>query len=330
MRAKVFTILRIFGCLALAVILHGWAALALFYCSFPGSPVLRWSAAIIYLAGVMGFIIFYRRHTQAFFFSLAGFAAVALWFSSIQPRRDGRYPPELTMPFAEIKGDQVTVHNVRNCRYRTAKDFDVDYETRTYDLGELKTLDFLVNYWGMKTIAHTFLSFGFSDGRYLAVSVEIRPETGKVYDMRQGFFKQYQLIYIWADERDLVALRTNYKNEEVYLYRTVVPPPDVQKLFLSMLRETNALYAKPQFYNTLTQSCTNTLAKHVAAARIGAIPFWKRRILTGDIDRRLYSEGALGGNLPFVELRRQANIDERAKQAEGDPQFSEKIRTHIQ
>ena len=316
-------------CFIVGLLAHGWAALAIYYCSFPSVIVLRVVLAVIYLSAVILFITINRRHVLAFVLSFLGFFVVVGWFSSIQPRADGFYPAELTLPFAEINNDTVTLHNVRNCAYRTKEDFDVHYETRVYDLKNLKTLDVLVNYWGMAAIAHTFLSFGFSDGQYLAVSVEIRPEVGKAYDMLQGFFKQYNLIYIWADERDLVRLRTNYKKEDVYLYRTTLPPGDVQKMFVSMLEGTNAIYRKPQFYNTFTHSCTNTLANHVVAAGIEKIPFWKHRVLTGNVDRRLYEDGALDRSVPFLQLRRQANINERANQADQDPQFSKRIRTHL-
>lgn len=315
--------------LLLGVAIHGWTALALYYCGFPSAAGLRALIAIIYLLSVILFIILNRQHIRAFFISLLAFVIVALWFSSIQPQAGGVYPPELTLPRVDFNGDQVTIHNVRNCVYRTATDFDVRYENRTYYLKDLRTLDVLVNYWGMEAIAHTFLSFGFSDGQYLAVSVEIRPKVGKAYDMLQGFFKQYQLIYIWADERDLIRLRTNFKKENVYLYRTTMPPEAVRKMFLSMLHSTEDIAHKPQFYDTLTHSCTNTLGNHLIAAKIAEIPFWKRRILTGTVDFRLYKGGAFGTSVSFPELRRQAHIDSRAQAADQDPDFSNKIRTHL-
>ncbi len=316
-------------CIILGLLFHGWAALALYYCSFPSLAVLRVLAAIFYLSMVIIFVFLSQRHARDFLLSLLGFVAVVIWFSTIQPKAGGQYPPELTMPFVELKGDVVRIHNVRYCTYRTAKDFDVHYEKRSYRLNDLETLDLLVNYWGMKAIAHTFLSFGFSDGQYVSVSVEIRPEVGKTYDMLQGFFKQYQLIYVWADERDLIGLRTNYKKEEVYLYRVDLSRENIRKMFMSMIKATNDIYNKPQFYNTLTQSCTNTLANHVIDAKIAKIPFWKRRILTGTVDRRLYEAGFLDQSLPFAQLRQRAHIDARAQAAGQGPQFSARIRTHL-
>ncbi len=97
-----------------------------------------------------------------------------------------------------------------------------------------------------------------------------------------------------------------------------------------MLQSTNDIYQKPQFYNTLTHSCTNTLGNHVISAGIGKIPFWKRRFLTGDVDQRLYKAGIfVNQGLPFKDLRARANIDQRAQAANSAEDFSEKIRTHL-
>jgi len=323
-------ILIFIPCFMLGVLLHGWAALALFYCVFPAGSPLRPAIAVAYVVVVLLWIILNKKHTRAFFISLLGFLVIALWFSTIEPKAGGMYPPELTLSNVEFSGDKVTIRDVRNADYRTPTDFDLHYEPRTYDLKDLRTLDVMLNYWGMDAIAHTFLSFGFADGRYLCVSVEIRPEVGKAYDMLQGFFKQYQIIYIWADERDLVRLRTNYKKENVYLYRSSMSTENVRKMLVDMLKATASIYVKPEFYNTLTHSCTNTLGNHLISAKIVDIPIWKRRFLTGDVDQRMYKEGLLvDQGLSFPELRKQANIDERAKQADKDPLFSQKIRTHL-
>ncbi len=307
-----------------------WSFGALFYCSFPAHPGWQLYAAWGYVALVLLAILWVRNYRMALGIALAAFLAVLCWFQSIQPSTGGVYPPHLVMPEVEFRGDKVTIHNVRNSDYRTRDDADIRYETRTYSLSELKTLDVMVNYWGMDWIAHTFLSFGFSDGRYLSVSVEIRPEVGKSYGELKGLFKQYQLIYIWADERDLVRVRTNYRKEDVYLYRTAFTPGQVRRLFVSMLERTERLHQRPEFYNTLTQSCTNTLGNHIIETKIFDLPFWKRRVLTGSVDLRLCQEGLLEtSGRSFAELREQSKINERAKAADKDPDFSAKIRTHL-
>jgi hypothetical protein len=285
--------------------------------------------AIAYVLAVISFVIFSKKHTRAFFISFLGYCVIVAWFSSIKPKEGGNFPPELAMPHAEIEGDMLTMYNVRNCDYRTKDDFDVKYETRTYDLDDLEHFDILVNYWGMEAVAHTFLSFRFSDGEYLCVSVEIRPEIGQTYGELKGLFKQYQIIYIWGDERDLVRLRTNYKGEDVYLYRSRFSHPEVKKLFLDIIEGTNAIYKKPAFYNTAIHSCTNTLGHHINKSGIYQIPWHKRRILTGDIDKRVYDQEAFLTSMPFDEFRKNAIINDAARAADKSPRFSEKIRTHL-
>jgi hypothetical protein len=310
-------------------ILHLWSVGAISHCSFPSNSLLSRAAVVVYLLAVVGIVAFSKQHSRAFLISLLFFLIVAFWFISISPKTNAVYPPEVTMPYAEINGNAITVHNVRNCEYRTREDFDVHYETRTYDLQDLETCDVYLNYWGMDLVAHVFLSFGFADGRYLAVSVESRREVGEPYDELRGFFKQYELIYVWGDERDLVRTRTNYRGENVYLYRSTFQPEQVRKLFMSMITTTNELYQKPRFYNSLAHNCTNTLAEHIIKTGIYKIPIWKRRILTGSVDRRLYEEGLLPTDRPFADLRREANIDARAKAADKSRRFSQKIRTHL-
>jgi hypothetical protein len=310
-------------------VLHLWSVGALWHCSFPSHSLLSRAAVVVYLLAIVCIVVFSKRRSRAFLISLLFFLVVALWFVSIRPEKNAVYPPEVTMPYAEINGDTITVHNVRNCEYRTRYDFDVHYETRTYDLRDLETCDVFLNYWGMDLIAHVFLSFGFADGRYLAVSVESRREVGEPYDELRGFFKQYELIYVWGDERDLVRSRTNYRGEDVYLYRTMFQPQQVRELFMSMIETTNELYREPRFYNSLSHNCTNTLAEHIIKSGVYKIPFWKRRVLTGSVDRRLYDEGLLRTDVPFADLRQEANIDARAQAADKSRRFSQKIRTHL-
>lgn len=310
----------------LGILLHLWSALALHYC-----VVVSWSVyiAYLYLLLIIVFTFSSKKKLKAFKLSYIAFFIVCVWFISIKPPTTGAYPENLTMPYAEFKDDSVTIHNVRNCDYRTVEDFDVNYESRTYNLKKLETLDLFMNFWDMENIAHAFLSFGFSDGEYLVVSIETRPEVGKEFGMLNGFFKQYELIYIWGDEKDLVRLRTNYKEEDVYLYRIAFKPDQIQTLFLSMVERTNNLYETPEFYNTLVQSCTNTIGDHIKKTGIYPLPFWKRRLLSGKVSQLAYDEKMLDQRLPFKELRKAANINERAKAANKDKDFSQKIRTHL-
>ncbi len=308
--------------------LHLWSFGALYF-----SPIqpesLRMAIAYGFLAGVPLAVLILRSRKWAVILPLAAFLCVLAYEWQIQPKTNAHYPQEVAQTaYAEFKGDHVIVHNIRNSNYRSVTDFDVRWETREYDLKDLKTLDVYVNYWGMDAIAHVFVSYGFTDGRYLAVSIEYRPEVGESYGTFNGLFKQYEIIYVWADERDIARLRTNYRKEDVYLYRTNLTPEQIRRLFVSMLEKTNSLRTKPEFYNTVTQSCTNTIGDHIIKARIFDLPFWQRKILTGATDRRLYERGLLENHgKTFPELRAQSKINAKGQAADQDPDFSKKIRT---
>ncbi len=311
----------------IVIVLHLWSAAVIFYCSYPKLPVL---SAVLSLAYLFLILSFSRKSTRNLFLSCVVFGVVLFWFLTMKPPAHAVFSADLQMPHARINNDQVTIHKVRNNLYRTREDFDLHYETRVYDLNKLRSLDLMVNYWGLDFVAHTFLAFGFSDGQFLDVSVEIRPPNGDKYDMAKGYFNRYETIYIWGDEHDLIDKRTNAQGEDVYLYRFKAQPPVIRKLFLRLIERTNALYIRPEFYNTTTQSCASTLQDDAADAGVYICPLWKRWMFTGDIDKRFYREGILETyGLPFNELRRRANIDARAKAAARSPDFSQQIRTHL-
>lgn len=310
--------------------IHLWSFGALYF-----SPIqpetFRIAISYAYLAVIPLAILILRSKKWAVILPLIGFLCVLAYEWQIPPKKDALYQPQVAKTaYAELRGDTIILHNVRNNDYRSVNDFDSRWETREYDLKDLRTLDVFVNYWGVEAVAHVFVSFGFADGKYLAVSIEYRPEIGEKYGTFNGLFKQYEIIYVWADERDIVRLRTNYRKENVYLYRTNILPNKVRDLFASMIERTNALHQTPEFYNTVTQSCTNTVADHIIRARVFDIPIWKRRILTGSVDRRLYEGGLLETyGRTFPELRAASNIDARGQAADQSSDFSQKIRTHL-
>jgi hypothetical protein len=310
--------------------LHLWSYGALYYSPIEPELLRAWLSTI-YVIGIPLAVLVFRSRKWAVILPLLGFLCVLAYWWQIQPKTDAVYQPQVERTaFAEVQGDHVIFHNIRNSDYRTADDFDAHWETREYDLNKIRTVDVYTNYWGMDAIAHVFVSFGFSDGRYLAVSIEYRPEVGEVYGTFNGLFKQYEIIYVWADERDIARLRTNYRKEDVYLYRTSFTPDQARELFVSMVERTNSLHRKPEFYNTVTESCTNTIGDHLIKTRIVDVPFWKRRILTGGVGERLYGEGLLvTGGKPFPELKAESKINARAEAADQAADFSQKIRSHL-
>jgi hypothetical protein len=251
-------------------------------------------------------------------------------FYLMRPANHRNWQPDVAqLPFAEITGNHIIVHNVRHCDYQSETNFAVRYEDRAYDLSKLKSADILFSDWGLKTIAHTMVSFGFSGGDYLCVSIETRKEIGESYSALKGFFRQYEIIYIAADESDVLKLRTNFRTgEDVYLYRMRVKTAgQLRDAFLDYLHRMNSLHDHPEWYNALTDNCMTSgfriMRKHAAEGR--ADLHWSI-IANGYAAQHAYETGALDTSLPFDELKRRSRIDDRAKAAGNAPDFSAQIR----
>jgi hypothetical protein len=248
---------------------------------------------------------------------------VIAWWFAIEPSNDRDWLPEVAhSPTASVEGNLVTIRNVRNFDYRSETDFDERWEERTYDLSRLRGVDMFLSYWGSPWIAHTIVSWEFDDGQHLAVSIETRKERGEAYSAVLGFFRQFELYYVFADERDLVGLRTNHRGEDVYLYQLRTPVETARAVLLDYLEEINRLAARPRWYNALTHNCTTAIRYH--AKNISAANPWNWRILVnGRIDELGYERGSIDTSLPFEELRAQSNITERARASASASNFSQ-------
>ena len=312
------------------LLLHMWATLAIYFANYH-HPLARTLLPIIYVLVLILLVILVRRPTRRLLAVFVVFILVILWWICIQPTGRGDYlTPVAVLAYPEFHGDLVTIHNLRNFDYRTRDDYDIRYEDRTYDLKRLKHVDFLINYWdGKRDTAHTALSFGFDDGQYVAVSVEIRGQKGDTYEFLRGLFKQFELFYVIGDERDVIRVRTNYQNEQVHLYRTNCTPVNARKLFVDFLKGADTIRTHPRFYNTLFANCTTTLIEHINRVLPTKVPFLQRRMMNGYTDHAAYENGWLAGRDSFAELRSKSNINARALTADQDPDFSRKIRTHF-
>lgn len=305
----------------------GWATLAIYYSNLP--PTLREVSSVLFALLAIGDLVWIRPRRRGVVLFLAGFTVVLLGWLAIPARNDRDWQPEVAvLPYATFNGDLVTVHNIRNFDYRTETDFTPAYYDKTYDLRQLDSVDLLAVYWMGPAIAHTFLSFGFAGKNYLAVSIETRKEKGEGYSTIKGFFKQYELYYVVADERDVIRVRTNYRHdppEEVYLYRLRGSKENADNLFLEYMKEVNTLKEHPEFYNTLTTNCTTTIWFN-SLVNPGHPPFSWKLILSGHVPEYLYEHGRLDTNIPFPELQKQSLINSRAQAADHDPNFSQQIR----
>lgn len=284
-------------------------------------------ATAVFAALVLAALIVVRGGRRKMAALLGGFIVVLLWWFTLQPRNDRTWQPDVARTaFAEIAGDIVTLHDVRNCDYRTENDYTPRWETCTVRLSQLTALDVTLCYWGSPWMAHPIVSFEFADAPPLAFSVETRKEIGESYSALRGFFRQYELIYVVADERDVTRLRTNYRTgEDAYLYRTAATPEQARARFLEYLHTLNALHATPRWYNAATANCTTSVRTQRAAAE--RVPWDWRLLLNGKMDEFAYERHAIVGDLPFAELKSRAHVNAAAQAAGDAPDFSARIRT---
>jgi hypothetical protein len=207
-------------------------------------------------------------------------------------------PAQAVLPYAQLNGNQLTIRNVRNCQYLSEDDYIVRHYDKTVDLNRLQSVDFLVvPFKDTPSLAHTMLSFGFNDQDYLAVSVEVRREVGETYSPIKGALRQYELVYIVADERDVIALRTQHRDDDVYLYRTRATPEQARTLLLDVMARVNKLATQPEFYDTFSNNCTTNIVAHINRMKPGRIPVNIGVLLPGYADRLAYDLGLLDTNV---------------------------------
>ncbi len=307
------------------LILMAWSAGCL-WIDGPDSRMLAGLLSAGFVAASLYLATFVRPIWQMWTAFAVLFFGVQFWWSGIEPSNDRNWLPDVAhAPVASFDGDLVTLENVRNFHYRSEDDFDESWETRTYDLSKLRGVDLYLSYWDSPLIAHTIASWEFEDGQHLAISIETRKEVGEAYSAVLGFFRQFELYYVAADERDVIGVRTNHRDEQVFLYRLRTPVPVARALLVDYLRTMSQLAIQPRWYNALTYNCTTTIrrhAQHVAPRN----PFSWKILVNGFIDELGYDRGTIDTSLPFEELRRRSDITAKARSAGDDPAFSSLIR----
>jgi hypothetical protein len=262
------------------------------------------AAAVAALAAILGVLVALRR-----------------------PSNERKWAPDQErLAHAEVRGEVVTIRDIRNFTYRSTTDYTPAYYDKTFDLRKLDSLWFVVEPFGRHGAAHTFVSFGFADEDFLAISIEIRKEVGESFSVLRGLLREYEVMYVFGDERDLIGLRANHRKDEVYLYRIRATREGMREMFLSMIARANALREKPEFYNTLTNTCTTNLVDHVNRIVPGRVPFHTAVLLPATADRFAYDLGLLDTSVPFAETKRAAKINDLAARWAGDVEFSRRIR----
>jgi hypothetical protein len=291
--------------------------------------VLRIPLTLIYALGIFTICFKFTWSRRAAALCLVGFCIVLAWWLTLKSSNDGDWQPDADRTaWAEIDGDRVTMHNLRNCDYRTETDYSNCWGDRTLYLSQIRAADLFLTNWGIPFASHPIVSFQFGDNQHVAFSIEARYKVGQAYSTILGFFRQYGLIFVAADERDIIRLRTNYrKDEEVYLYRVDVQPEVARAMFLTYATYLNKLKDHPEWYNELTRNCTTTLQKPLAADVSNPQPWTYQYILNGTLDELLYDRGRLAARgLPFRELKQREHINAAAQAANHSPDFSALIR----
>jgi Domain of unknown function (DUF4105) len=308
-----------------ALVCAMWAFGALYF-DFPTAGA---ATAILFVVVLFAAVIFIRGKLLKVAIVFGAFAVVVSWWLTLKPSNDGAWQPDVAQTaWAEINGDEVTVHSVRNCDYRTETDFTPHWETRTVRLSQITGMDVAINYWGSPWIAHPIVSFQFADALPLCFSIETRKTVGQQYSTLEGFYRQYTLIYVVADERDCIRLRTNYRREDVYLYHTLASPAQARERFREYINTVNVLHENPRWYNAVTHNCTTSIRTQRAAKL--RTPWDWRILFNGKADEMLYQHHAVAtGGLSFTELKQRSLINQRARAADQDPDFSHAIREDL-
>lgn len=313
-----------FLCRAVLIV---WATLAIYYSNLPW-PALRLALAVAFAVFAIWALWLSRQRHMSVVFGLL-FLGVVAWWISIPPSHDRPWRPEVAvMPRAIIDGDRVRITGVRNFDYRSRNDFTERWEEREVSLSHLTGLDFYVAYFHEGPVGHTFVSFIFDNAPPLSISIETRPEVGEGFAPVASLFKQFELIYVVGEERDLVGVRTNHRGEPVYLYRLNTSADDARRLLMVYLTRINELADRPEWYHLLTNSCTINIVRYAnAAGRAGRFDI--RHLFNGLIDSYLYHSGRVDTTLPFEELRRRSLINGAAQAADGAPDFPQRIRAAL-
>jgi hypothetical protein len=289
------------------------------YFSGPDPDWLKITLAILFGGLLPVAFIYTRTFFKGLLFCLFFFGIFLAWWQTLQPTNNKNWAVDVAqISHGDIQNDKLTMYNVRNFAYTTETEFEQRWETREYNLDKLQGMDIFLSYWASEHIAHTIMSWAFSDGQHLAISIETRKDKTQKYSAVKGFFKQFELSYIAADEKDIIELRTNYRKERVYVYRLLGTKERARALLEQYIKEMNSLLDKPLFYNALTHNCTTTI--HLNANAInpgGSLPLDWRLIASGHVDEMLYDHGVVRQDVSFAALRRLNRIDLKMQKYQG-------------
>ncbi|WP_426238771.1 DUF4105 domain-containing protein [Pararhizobium sp. DWP1-1-3] len=308
-----------------------WGAMALSY-QAPGPALVRILLAALWaILSLVALYAYVRWHSRvaALLYPLM-IAGLLFWWNAIPASNNRDWADEVAhIVSGVVNGPEVTLANVRNFDWRSPADYTVHWENRTYNLDKLASVDLLLSYWSSPAIAHTLVSFGFEDGQFVTFSVEIRKERNESFSEVGGFFKEFEMSVIAADERDIVGVRTNIRKEDVYLYRLNIPKPAMRSLFLSYVDTANGLNETPQYYNTITANCTTIVFAMINHIVSGALPLDYRLIFSGYLPSYIIDVNGFTPGFTLKQLQSGGAISARAQASAIGPDFSRRIREGV-
>ena len=315
-----------------------WGSMAIYYGDSRTSTlqtVLAVGFALLGVIAVMLLLLEQWRFRGIIAYLLIGIVVLFWWFNISASNDRDWIADTAIMPYATVEGDIITMHNIRNFDYTSEFEYTPAYYDKSFNLNELSSVDVVAVYWMGPAIAHTMISFGFNDTDYISISIEARKEKGEGYSSVKGIFRQYELFYVVADERDVIRLRTNYRKdppEDVYLYRLPQDPEkkeNAKTFFMEYVRKINELKENPEFYNTVTTNCTGNIWLH-AQVLPDSVPFsWKVQF-SGYLPEYLHEHNKLDSNYSFSELRKRSHINALAQEADQATDFSKRIRANLE
>jgi hypothetical protein len=319
-----------------------WIAIALMLAT--GAGITLWMAGAIYfdvcrvgkwsrwfarawIASVFVLFLAWQPVWQPFIALLVIFSLFLVWWFRQKPSHNRDWHPSMAkLPRAVIEDDSITIENIRNFDYRSLDDFTERYETRTYHLSNLIGVDVIFFVWEISWMGHPVLVFDFGPDGRICMSIEMRYQMGESYSILRSLYRQNEMIFLAADERDVILRRTKYsQNQKAYLYRMNVEAKEIRDVFIDYVNEINRVYETPRWYNVIFFNCTTSFYR-LKSTRIRLD--W-RVIANGRLDEALYKDGRIDRSVPYVQLRQFAYLNDVANAAP-EESFSATIRQELE
>jgi hypothetical protein len=298
--------------LASAAVIMLWAAGAIYYDVCRGG---KWGRllALTWALGVIALFVAWQPIWKPFLALLGVTAVFIVWWLRQKPSHNRVWDPSVAvLPWAVRAEDVVTIEGIRNFEYRSLTDFTPRYEKRTMNLSNLKSADLIFFNWGIRLVSHPVVVFDFGPDGRICLSIEVRYRKGQNYAIVRSLYRQQELIFVVADERDAILRRTKYdENEEALMYRLHASADELRTAFLDYIEAIRSLHETPRWYNAVCANCTTSFYRMPHSR----FRFDWRVLCNGRLDRAFYEDGRLDRTLPFQELRQLASLKEIANSA---------------